>query len=111
MPLMLASCNPQPNWIPRNPKLMFHLPEAHARFLHCYSSSVLVIDGRFYEIPPTEVGGLFRSNLQESTDRVLESHQRKLVDCSDPASEIKRQRIFKSDFRFMRFLCGRKGWI
>ncbi len=25
MPLMLASCNPQPNWMPMNPKLMFQI--------------------------------------------------------------------------------------
>src|SRR4029453_165208 len=25
MPLMLASCSPQPNWIPMNPKLMFQI--------------------------------------------------------------------------------------
>jgi hypothetical protein len=37
------------------------------------------------EIPPTAVGGWFRSDLQTSTNRILESHQRKLVDCSDPA--------------------------
>src|SRR5215217_2468688 len=25
MPLMLASCNPHPNWMPMNPKLMFQI--------------------------------------------------------------------------------------
>jgi hypothetical protein len=40
-------------------------------------------------IPPTEVGGWFKSNLLETTNRVLESHQRKLVDCSDPTYKEK----------------------
>ena len=51
-----------------------------------------------FSIPPTEVGGLFRSNLQASTDRVLESHQRKLVDCLDPASETKGSNTLKIEF-------------
>src|SRR6266404_4030263 len=38
---------------------------------------------------------MFRSTLHASTDRVLESHQRKLVDCSDPASETKRPERIK----------------
>src|SRR5437762_11655931 len=59
-------------------------------------------------IPPTEVGGWFRSNLHAGTDRVLESHQRKLVDCSDPASEPKCRNVFESDFSSMRLLCGRR---
>src|ERR1700730_6498479 len=59
-------------------------------------------------IPPTEVGGWFRSNLHASTHRVLESHQRKLVDCSDPASETKRPSTFKSVFSFTTLLCGRR---
>src|SRR3984893_18710881 len=59
-------------------------------------------------IPPTEVGGWFRSNLNASTHRVLESHQRKLVDCSDPASETKRPSTFKSVFSFTTLLCGRR---
>src|ERR1700730_8687742 len=58
-------------------------------------------------IPPTEVGGWFRSNLHASTHRVLESHQRKLVDCSDPASETKRPSTFKSVFSFTTLLCRR----
>jgi hypothetical protein len=35
-------------------------------------------------------------------ESVLESHQRKLVDGSDPASETKRPSAFKSDFSFIR---------
>src|SRR6266480_2197342 len=37
------------------------------------------------EIPPTRVDGLFRSNLQRRASRICESHQRQLVDCSDPS--------------------------
>src|SRR6266480_304141 len=37
------------------------------------------------EIPPTRVDGLFRSNLQRRASRICESHQRKLVDGSDPS--------------------------
>src|SRR2546426_11574754 len=54
-------------------------------------------------IPPTGVGGWFRSNLHARTNRVLESHQRKLVDDSDPASETKRPSVFKCEFSFMPF--------
>src|SRR6266481_966949 len=44
-----------------------------------YTSTHLVL-----EIPPTGVGGWFRSNLHASTHRVLESHPREWVDGSDP---------------------------
>jgi len=38
---------------------------------------------RIIEIPPTAVGGLFRSFLQRNLARAtLKSHQRQLVDCS-----------------------------
>jgi len=47
---------------------------------------------RVLEIPPTAVGGLFRSNLQTAVTEFFESHQRQLVDCSDPASEKKRHK-------------------
>src|SRR6266403_2177887 len=36
------------------------------------------------EIPPTGVGGWFRSNLHTSTHRFLKSHPREWVDGSDP---------------------------
>ena len=41
------------------------------------------------------VGGLFRSNLPESALDLNESHQRQLVDCSDPTcwSELERRKI------------------
>src|SRR3981189_1520259 len=35
-------------------------------------------------IPPTAVGGWFRSFLQLTPTHALKSHQRQLVDCSDP---------------------------
>jgi len=37
------------------------------------------------EIPPTGVGGLFKCNLQRKVSETVESPQRQLVDCSDPA--------------------------
>src|SRR6266481_5064897 len=66
------------------------------------------------QIPPTAVtavGGLFRSGLHASTHRVLESHPRKWVDSSDPASEPKRRTEFKSEFSSMGPLPRRTGWL
>ena len=56
------------------------------------------------EIPPTGVtgvGGWFKSGLQTLVTEFLESHQRKLVDCSDPASETMRPSANKSQSSFM----------
>jgi hypothetical protein len=41
-------------------------------------------DSTEVEIPPTAVGGFFRSRLQQSWLETPESHQRELVDFSDP---------------------------
>jgi hypothetical protein len=38
------------------------------------------------EIPPTAVGGAFRSDLQKWLAKSTESSQRQLGDCSDPTS-------------------------
>src|SRR5260370_32326684 len=63
------------------------------RSLPEYSTSLIAITGfaqfgdrnREPEIPPTAVGGLFRSNLRRTRlSETAESHQRQLVDCSDP---------------------------
>src|SRR6266478_4390746 len=56
------------------------------------------------EIPPTGVGGLFRSNLHTSTHRFLKSHPREWVDGSDPASDTKRPNEWA-------LLLKRTGWL
>jgi hypothetical protein len=55
------------------------------------------------EIPPTEVGGWFRSNLHPKTETKSKSHLRQLVDCSDPASETQGRMAFQKE--------NRTGWI
>jgi hypothetical protein len=44
-------------------------------------------------------------------DRILESHQRQLVDCSDPASETKRLSGYIGEFRFIWLATERTDWI
>jgi hypothetical protein len=56
-----------------------------------------------FQIPPTGVGGLFRSNLPELALDLNESHQRQLVDCSDPTCWSKSERR-KTTNRFLNAL-------
>src|SRR5881397_2555283 len=46
------------------------------------------------EIPPTGVGGWFRSNLHATTHRFLKSHPREWVDGSDPTYTRPRTAFF-----------------
>ena len=46
-------------------------------------------------------GWMVQICLQVMVTEFPESHQRKLVDCSDPASETKRPSEYISEFRFI----------
>src|SRR6266536_1590964 len=60
MALMFAICSPQPNWIPRQPKLMFQICQNERRGL-------VIVDPPPYPSPRRGMGTLIRRRLRSSS--------------------------------------------
>ena len=55
MVLMLAICSPQPNWMPKNPKLMFQISQNDSRGL-VWVSTGLPAEGDSIQFPGLTCG-------------------------------------------------------